>query len=301
VSEADAATLVSFVIPAYNHAAYVRQTIESLWAQTHRPIEIIVVDDASSDATPDILHALVTDSPVPMRFERHTKNRGVSQTFLDGARLARGAFVWFIASDDWLAPEAVATLMAAFAADPARQVVFGNGVQVLEDTAGQWVVEPGKLNNDVAMALLGQPPQTILAALQRQVSPIFIQTALIRRAFYEACGAHDPRCAAIDDWVLNLRMFAHLQDKCQYAFVDVPLCYRRLHASNSHKSAFKHWQAIETVYKHYAPSKLRRKYLRAFYQQCLRMLSAQSGGATHRKEQRYFQSKLFFLRLGWVV
>ena len=60
---------VSVIIPSYNHARFVKETIEGVWNQTYRPVELVVVDDASTDESPRILKALQAESPVPFALE----------------------------------------------------------------------------------------------------------------------------------------------------------------------------------------------------------------------------------------
>jgi alpha-1,3-rhamnosyltransferase len=60
---------VSVIIPSYNHARFVTETIEGVWNQTYRPVELVVVDDASTDESPAILKALQEESPIPVELE----------------------------------------------------------------------------------------------------------------------------------------------------------------------------------------------------------------------------------------
>ena len=91
---------VSVIIPAYNAAAYISRAIESALAQTHAPLEILVIDDGSSDATPEIVGRL----PVPVRLVRKSNGGPASARNL-GASLARGEWLAFLDADDWWFPE----------------------------------------------------------------------------------------------------------------------------------------------------------------------------------------------------
>src|SRR5262245_49416395 len=90
--------LVSVIIPSYNRAYIVGQAIESVLRQTYRPLEVVVVDDGSSDNT----RAVVEQYGPPVRYFRQA-NAGVSAARNAGFRQARGAFVALLDSDDrWL-------------------------------------------------------------------------------------------------------------------------------------------------------------------------------------------------------
>jgi alpha-1,3-rhamnosyltransferase len=118
--------LVSVLMPAYNHEKYVEESVRSIWAQTYPNVELIVIDDGSRDATPDILRRLAAESPIPMRVEVQT-NVGPSETMNRAFALARGEYITLTASDDRHLPHHVETLMDAFRrASPDTGVVFGD-------------------------------------------------------------------------------------------------------------------------------------------------------------------------------
>lgn len=90
--------LVSIIIPGYNRAEYIAETIESVLAQTYRNIEIIVVDDGSTDNTKEIVAEYL---PKVQYIWQENSERGASRNH--GLRLAKGEFISFLDSDDlWL-------------------------------------------------------------------------------------------------------------------------------------------------------------------------------------------------------
>ena len=68
--------LISVVVTCYNHQDYIEQCLRSIFAQTYRNIELLVLDDGSSDHSAEIIEAVLADSPFPTRFESH-ENMGV--------------------------------------------------------------------------------------------------------------------------------------------------------------------------------------------------------------------------------
>jgi teichuronic acid biosynthesis glycosyltransferase TuaG len=90
---------VSVIIPVFNDEAFLRQAIDSVLAQTYRDLELIVVDDASTDGTPRIVEGYGE----AVRFCRLEKNEGVAVARNTGLSLATGRYVAFLDSDDcWL-------------------------------------------------------------------------------------------------------------------------------------------------------------------------------------------------------
>lgn len=90
---------VSVIIPAYNAAKTLGRTVVSLFAQTRKDLEIIVVDDGSTDATPEICRDLQRISPVPMKVFRQ-KNKRQSAARNAGIDMAEGDYVIFLDADD---------------------------------------------------------------------------------------------------------------------------------------------------------------------------------------------------------
>src|SRR5436305_13853420 len=87
---------VSFVVPSYNYGRFVRHAIDSLLCQTERSIEIIVIDDCSTDDTSSVLAQYAADARVTVI--RHSRNQGHIHTYNEGLALARGEFIGLLAA-----------------------------------------------------------------------------------------------------------------------------------------------------------------------------------------------------------
>ena len=93
--------LVSVIVPTYNRAAIVTRALRSILDQTYQNTEILVVDDASSDNTQEVIAGLRDPR---IRYLRHDRNRGGSVARNTGIKAARGEYLAFLDSDDeWLA------------------------------------------------------------------------------------------------------------------------------------------------------------------------------------------------------
>ncbi len=100
---------VSVVIPVYNVEAYLPQCIESVVGQTYRDIEIILVDDGSTDGSGKICDEYAArDSRIQVI---HTENRGLSAARNKGVETSRSDYLSFLDSDDWMEPNAIETLL----------------------------------------------------------------------------------------------------------------------------------------------------------------------------------------------
>ena len=103
---------VSVIVPVYNCEAYLPACIASLRAQTLEDIELIFVDDASSDGSLSLLRAAQAED-ARVRVIAFAENRGVSAARNAGLDAAKGAFVGFCDADDWVEPQMFARLLAA--------------------------------------------------------------------------------------------------------------------------------------------------------------------------------------------
>lgn len=116
--------LVSVIVPNFNHEKFLRQRLETIYAQTYTNFEVILLDDASIDSSRDILiefQALHADNT---RLICNEKNSGgVFNQWRKGLTLARGALIWIAESDDFSAENFLSELVPAFA-DDAVQLAF---------------------------------------------------------------------------------------------------------------------------------------------------------------------------------
>jgi len=154
---------VSIVIPTYNRARYVREAVESALSQTFRDLEVIVVDDGSTDGTRGALGSLIDR----VRYFRQ-ENRGLAAARNTGIARARGRYVAFLDSDDRLEPRMVDEVLRTFREHPDAGAVFVAEREVDEDgrptgrlhtkrTPGVRFSTAGMLSRDTGVGC-GRPP-----------------------------------------------------------------------------------------------------------------------------------------------
>jgi|GEM_PF-1926408 len=121
--------LISIVIPAYNAEKYIHRCLTSILSQPTDNVEVIVIDDASSDKTREILERFKErDTRLRVCTNSETKLAGYSRNL--GIGLAKGDYLWFVDADDWISPEAIEHLSRIIAAHPAADVwSFGFAIQ----------------------------------------------------------------------------------------------------------------------------------------------------------------------------
>src|SRR5258708_7569819 len=108
--------LISVIMPVYNAAPFVREAVESILAQTLGDFELIMIDDASTDGSPEIL-ARFTDPRC--RLLTNANNLGAAETKNRGIAEARGEFLAFLDADDVATPQRLARQLEWLRAHPA--------------------------------------------------------------------------------------------------------------------------------------------------------------------------------------
>lgn len=200
-------TLVSVIIPTYNRAGYLPQTLDSLRAQTLRNHEVLVIDDGSTDHTADVIRARAE----PIRYFQQ-KNAGPAAARNHGLKEARGEFVGFLDSDDLWQPRFLETMADCLLNNPQVDVAFCRFVTI--DDEGR------PLRRRRKNASAGHITARLFAST-------FITTpsVLARRRVICEAGGFDPSLTTSEDYDLWLR----LSLKHRFGFVEEPLCLRRSH------------------------------------------------------------------------
>lgn len=207
--------LLSVVIPAYNAADFLEDCVASLQAQTYRPLEIIIVDDGSTDRTPALLDRLAqegAEAGVAVRPFAQA-NAGASAARNRAIELAEGEYIGFIDADDRWLPEKAARQIAMMDADPSIGMSC-SGWRIIDEAghekkrvggapAGEITFEDLLLDN-----VIGTPSSIIL-----------------RRGALRDAGTFDVTMRYCEDLDFFLRVAA--QPQWRVANVDAPLIERR--------------------------------------------------------------------------
>ena len=128
--------LVSIVLPVYNGARFVRQSIESCLKQTYHDIELIVVDDGSQDKSVEIVKSFDDNR---IKLVCHQMNRKLSAALNTGFAHSSGAYLTWTSDDNYYAPNAIAEMVGFLEEHPEIDFLFANQYDV--DESGQVIVE----------------------------------------------------------------------------------------------------------------------------------------------------------------
>lgn len=103
--------LVSVIIPNYNHAAYLRQRIDSVLSQSFDDFELILLDDCSTDNSREVLESYWQHPKLSHLIYNETNSGSVFRQWQKGIDLAKGEFIWIAESDDYAHPQFLEKLL----------------------------------------------------------------------------------------------------------------------------------------------------------------------------------------------
>lgn len=185
---------VTVVVPTRNRADLLRMTLRSVLAQRNVDLEIVVVDEASSDHTPELLQTLVERLPDGrLHTVRHAQPKGVSAARNAGLEMARGEWVSFVDDDDLWTPDKLSGQVRAATTEGARWAYSG-AVQFLPDLR--------------AWAVLGSPEvEEVCRHLPSGNNvPACASNILMQRSAFASVGGFDTGLQILADWDAALRM-----------------------------------------------------------------------------------------------
>ena len=124
--------LVSVILTSYNYARYVGEAIDSVFAQSHRNCELLIVDDGSTDGSPEVIREKLADAPFPVHAV-YQENRGQAAAMNAAFAVAKGEVLAFLDSDDHWTPTKLEEMLAFMRGHPGgglyqHQVEDGRGV-----------------------------------------------------------------------------------------------------------------------------------------------------------------------------
>jgi glycosyltransferase involved in cell wall biosynthesis len=209
---------VSVVIPCFNAAVTVGEAIESALAQSWRDVEIIVVDDGSSDSSAEVLRSFANRIRIDSG-----PNRGASAARNRGTALAAGAYIQYLDADDLLTPEAIERRLLALD-DTGADVAYSDWQRFELSAVGSH-----RLGEIVVRRIEEVDPDAEIACATHFWAPP--AALLYRRRIVEAIGGWNERLPVIQD-----ARFLFDAARCRARFVHVPgvsALYRRASSSLS--------------------------------------------------------------------
>lgn len=221
---------VSVIIPAYNAERWIGEAIASVLSQTYRELEIIVVDDGSSDATCRIVKDY-GDSVIYL----HKSNGGQGSARNTGILNATGQYIAFLDADDAWLPTKLEVQMKVLGGNSDLQWVYSDAL-VFEGVTGRQLYVMG---DKTKMQFGGVLRPLLLHDFIPSSTPV------VKRAVFDHVGLFDEALSlrGVEDWDMWLRIAA----RCEVGFVNQPLVRYRVHATSTTSDLDRRLRGVQRV------------------------------------------------------
>ena len=252
---------VSVFLACYNHEPYVEASVRSVMSQTGVDFELIVIDDGSSDGSPEILKRLADELGFAYV---HRPNKGLMPTLVEGFTMARGRYFCTFASDDIMPPDRLRKQSEYLDSHPEATACFGQVIPMYSDKIG--------LQMDVRY--LRSVPQISFEESFLGKKALHGCAEMFVREKILAIGGYDMRYY-FEDYPLYLKILYHYGP--QPVLGDVVCCYYREHGDNMHVNHDRIYSEIlRMLSENYSSHPLYKKAVRAWKANWFSAVAAQN-------------------------
>lgn len=231
------APLLSVIITAYNYGRFLKQTISSVLNQEVESLEILVLDNASTDDTLEVMKDFVSDFRV--RYTRNRRNIGASSNTHNGIWIAKGRYLVMLMADDFMNPGHIARILPIMKSNP--QVAVGYSPISWVDEQGQEIIRPKHPGHYDKDYIGGRNEIADLLVYDSYITP---SATIVKRDFFFSTWQRDIRIRGSGDWNLMIQLAEKFPD---FVFTTVPGVSYRTHPAQ-HSAEF--YQSIAPLEGH---------------------------------------------------
>ena len=239
--------LISVLVPVYNHENYVEACLDSVLADTYPNKELVIMDDGSSDNSPQIVNDWVTKhrSQIDVRFFPR-KHRGLTRTLNELITACKGDYLVPLASDDMLIDGGISARLQYLLNHKKKLAVIGDCIVI--DTAGVKVSESGIFDLNGANRNNYLYPKRFKKQIISQWA-IPGPVLMVKKEIYFVVGNYSEK-TSVEDWDFYLRMVA----KNLLGFVDTKVSAYRIHTDSTcrgvNREIFVRIELVKTAFKY---------------------------------------------------
>lgn len=208
---------VSVIVSLYNHGRYLSQCVQSVREQSHPDLEVVIVDDASTDGGLDVAHDLQRQDPERVKVYANPRNLGVSRTRNFGVYKSSGPLLAFLDADDYWRPDKLEQQVRAFCEDPALGVCHSSVSIDCDAQSARWLAENRGMDQDALVRWGGSFDAFCREAVSFNQLDYFrrllvsnnicLSSVMVRRdVFKQARGFLDGERCQSEDWLLWLKL-----------------------------------------------------------------------------------------------
>jgi len=213
--------LVSIIIPVYNGEKYIEECLRSVYQQSYHPIEIIVIEDGSTDNSLNLIKQMPGEKKVIPQ-----QNKDVSQARNVGIKNSKGQFIAFLDQDDVWEKEKLEKQVNAFREEPDMDLVFTDSFKFNDEGEKRHPIDKHKIASQLN-------DQNLFSTLIRK-NVLMPSAVMVKKESIEKAGLFDPGFKTCGDYEMWLRMAAL---GMKFLYLPEPLALYRQHAKNTYKKS----------------------------------------------------------------
>ena len=215
---------ISIILPTYNGSKYIRKSIDSCLNQTYKNLELIIVDDGSSDKTPEIIKSY---KDIRIKYIRHKKNKGLPFALNTGFANATGEYLTWTSDDNQYLPEAIEKMLSYLNSDKKIDFVYANYFNHILETDKKLLVEMKDSNDLIRENIVG---------------PCFLYSRIV----YKNIGDYNTKYFLVEDyeyWIRVSRKYSLVH--CPY-----PLYIYRNHSKSLTNNSYWEVRLFDSILKY---------------------------------------------------
>ena len=212
---------VSVIMPCFNHGRFVAESVKGILSQTAEDLELIIIDDCSSDNSWDVIQSLAAKNP-RIKAIRHEQNRGASKSRNDGLCVANGRFIGFCDADDIWEPQKLRRQLNLLAENPGYDVVYCDAS----------IIDENGRSTGQRFSQRFPPPQPASGWLFPHLirrNFINMQSVLMRKECTQSAACFDEGIKWVEDWWYWVRLSRHHR----FLYSREPLAKYRVHGRST--------------------------------------------------------------------
>jgi glycosyltransferase involved in cell wall biosynthesis len=225
--------LVSVVIPSYNHGRFIGKAVQSVLDQTYKNVEIIVVDNHSTDQTPTILNKIA--SPDLLKVVEINNDGVIAASRNKGIREARGEWIAFLDSDDVWMPDKLEKMLVLAKGESKYEVLCHNEYKVYENSEKKELLRHGPATEEFYRTLL-------LGGNRLSTSATMVQREFVKK--HNLVFSESPDHVTVEDYAFWLDL---AKAGARFGFTEEVLGEYFIHASNNSLGIERHWRNNENL------------------------------------------------------
>ena len=192
---------LSVILPNYNHSDLLRTACDAIFIQSLAPMEVIIIDDASTDQSLEVIHSLQKKYPT-IKLIQNQKNLGPALTINRGIKEAQGTYLAFCSADDYILPGFFEKSIELLEKNPTLGICSGKATHFKANNPDLLVIETMPLPDKIHIFR----PRELEKLFKKSTYFIHTNCSIYRKKYVDEFGGLNPKLLSISDWYITCQI-----------------------------------------------------------------------------------------------